>query len=77
MGNCDFEKQNVLNLAKKQGMSMQFIANAGYLKRLVSPKIKEIIILELLLRRHQASQQTYVGRLRNQSGLPAAEANFI
>ena len=56
---------------------MQFIANAGYLKRLVSPKIKEIIILELLLRRHQASQQTYVGRVRNQSGLPAAEANFI
>ena len=56
---------------------MQFIANAGYLKRLVSPKIKEIIILELLLRRHQASQQTYVGPLRNQSGLPAAEANFI
>ena len=56
---------------------MQFIADAGYLTRLVSPKIKEIIILELLLRRHQASQQTYFGRVRNQSGLPAAETKFI
>ena len=37
----------------------------------------KLLLLNLLLRSHQASQQTNSGRVRDQPGLPVHEGSFI